>query len=81
MLRHNSVNEPGHIFDGLSTGVANPSGKGSRLILVYIGSEEGFVPVGLLSFISKKNTIDYHDEMNDKTFFDWIKSIIPLLKE
>lgn len=38
---------------GLSTGPVNPSGKRKRLIVVHIGSEDGFVPGGLLSFESK----------------------------
>jgi len=66
---------------GLTCGVAIPNGKGKRIIVVHIGSDEGFVPGGLLSFESKKNTHDYHDEMNGNTFFDWIKNIIPLLKK
>lgn len=37
-------------LQSLSTGAANPSDKGKRLIDVHIGSEEGFVPGGLLSF-------------------------------
>jgi len=59
----------------------NPSGKGKRIILVHIGSDERFVPSGLLSFESKKNSHDYHEEMNGQTFFNWIKNIIPLLKK
>lgn len=66
---------------GLSTGAANPSGKGKRLIVLHIGSEEGFVPGGLLLFESKKNTGNYHDEMNGETFFDWMKTVLPLLKD
>lgn len=66
---------------GLTTGSANPSGKGKRLIVLHIGSEDGFVPGGLLSFESKKNTNDYHDEMNGDTFLDWMKSVLPLLKD
>lgn len=34
----------------LITGSPNPSGKGKRLIVLHIGSEDGFVPGGLLSF-------------------------------
>lgn len=40
----------------------NPSGKGKRLIVMYKGSSEGFVPAGLLSFES-------NDEINGNTFF------------
>lgn len=57
-------------FQGLSTGAVNPTGKGRRLIVCHIGSENGFVPGGLLCFESKKNTADYHDEMNSNTFCD-----------
>jgi transposase len=34
-----------------------------------------------LSFESKKNTNDYHDEMNGNTFLDWMKKVLPLLKD
>jgi len=53
---------------GLTTGPKEPSGKGKRLIVLHIGSSDGFVPGGLLSFESKKNTLDYHDEMNGARF-------------
>lgn len=56
---------------GLTTGTRNPTGKGKRLIVVHIGSAEGFVAGGLLCFESKKNISDYHDEMNGDTFFEW----------
>lgn len=66
---------------GLSTGPANPSGKGKRLIVLHIGSADGFVPGGLLCFESKKNTTDYHDEMNGNTFLDWFKKVLPILDD
>ncbi|XP_050065049.1 uncharacterized protein LOC126553979 [Aphis gossypii] len=66
---------------GLTTGQKEPSGKGKRLIVLHIGSSDGFVPGGLLSFESKKNTLDYHDEMNGDTFYDWFIKILPSLKE
>lgn len=53
---------------GLSTGAVNPTGKGKRLIVCHIGSEDGFVPDGLLCFEPKKNNQDYHDEMNGNIF-------------
>jgi len=65
----------------LSTGAANPSSKGKRLIVLHIGLEEGFVPGGLLSFQPNKDTGDYHNEMNGETFFDWMKEVLPLLKD
>lgn len=33
---------------GLTTGSVNPTSKGKRLIILHIGSEDGFVPGGLL---------------------------------
>ncbi|KAL4096825.1 hypothetical protein QTP88_021708 [Uroleucon formosanum] len=66
---------------GLSTGAPNPTAKGKRLIVVNIGSEEGFIDGGLLVFESKKGSADYHEEMNGDVFFDWLKDVIPLLKD
>lgn len=40
---------------GLSAGTVNPSGKGKRLIVLHIGSEDGFLPGGLLCLESKKD--------------------------
>ncbi|KAF0749684.1 DDE 3 domain-containing protein, partial [Aphis craccivora] len=67
--------------EGLSTGVINPTGKGKRLIVSHISSEDGFVPGGLLCFESKKNTHDYHDEMNGDSFRDWLEGVLPKLKD
>lgn len=66
---------------GLTTGAPNPSGKGKRLIILHIGSEDGFVPGGLLCFESKKNSRDYHDEMNGQTFYEWMENILPQLRD
>lgn len=55
-------------LDGLSTGPSNPTGKGTRLIVLHIGSAAGFVAGGLLCFQSKKNSSDYHDECQVKLF-------------
>lgn len=55
---------------GLSTGI----------IVLHIGSEDGFLPGGLLCFESKKNTGDYHNEMNGDTFREWMEGILPRLK-
>jgi len=77
-----TVNSPRDAFlRGLTTGQKEPSGKGKRLIVVHIGSSDGFVVGGLLCFESKKNTGDYHDEMNGDAFYDWFANILPLLRE
>ncbi|CAK9810938.1 hypothetical protein ANTPLA_LOCUS6733 [Anthophora plagiata] len=66
---------------GLSTGIPEPTGKDKRLIIFHIGSVEGFVPGGLLCFESKKNSLDYHDQMNGATFMEWFQRILPSLKD
>lgn len=73
LSKHDAFNK------GLTTGLPNPSGKGKRLIILHIGSENGFLPGGLLCFVSKKNTGDYHDEMNGANFKEWFESIMPIL--
>lgn len=58
----------------ISTVAPNPTGKGKRLIVMYIGSEESFVDGGLLTFESKKGSLGYHDEMNGHVFFRLVKN-------
>ena len=51
-----------------------PSGKGQRLIVVHAGGAaagEGWIEGADLVFRSKKNTADYHDEMNSEHFMEW----------
>jgi len=80
--QYNIVTSHREAFEsGLSTGVPNPMAKGKRLIVVHIGSEKGFVDGGLLVFESKKGSADYHEEMNGDVFLDWLKGVIPLLKD
>lgn len=54
-------------IEELTTRLKDPSGKGSRLIVLHIGSEDGFIENGLLSFESKKSG-DYHVEMTGDVF-------------
>jgi len=61
---------------GLTTGQKEPSGKGKRLIVLHIGSSDGFVPGGLLCFESKTNSSDH-----PTTFFEWFVKILRLLKD
>ncbi|XP_060854700.1 uncharacterized protein LOC132932367 [Rhopalosiphum padi] len=51
-----------------SPGPVNPSSNENRLIVIHIGSEDGFVPGGLLCVESQKNSKDYHDEINGGFF-------------
>lgn len=55
--------------------------RNTFLIVLHIGSKDGFVPGGLLCFESKKNSRDKHDEMNGEIFRKWMENILPQLKE
>lgn len=46
-----------------------PSEKARWLIVLHIESSDGFVLGDLLYFESKKNTLDYHNEMNGDRFY------------
>jgi|SRR5579872_2984095 len=65
-------------IEGLSTGIKVPSGKGKRLIITHIGSEEGFLNEGLLSFQSCR-TGDYHEDMNSDVFEDYFGEMVKYL--
>ena len=49
-----------------------PSGKGQRLIVLHAGGVEGWVEGADLVFKSKTNSADYHDEMNNQHFMEWL---------
>lgn len=65
---------------GLSTGLKNPTGKGRRLIILHIGSEDGFVNNCLLVFEGKKSS-DYHEEMNANIFEKWFSDMLHKLPD
>lgn len=65
-------------LDGLSTGINPPSGKGKRLIITHIGSSNGFLEGGLLSFQSVR-TGDYHEDMNADVFEEYFEQMIELI--
>lgn len=58
---------------GLTTGLAAPSSKGPRLILVHAGSSAtGFVEGAADYFRAKKGgSADYHSEMDGRYFEKW----------
>ncbi|CAC5394859.1 unnamed protein product [Mytilus coruscus] len=58
-----------------------PSGKGTRLIILDVGSsQQGLIPGCGLIFESKTNSSDYHDEMNKEHFTEWFRdTLIPKL--
>ncbi|XP_037508817.1 uncharacterized protein LOC119385461 [Rhipicephalus sanguineus] len=59
---------------GLTTGLCASSGKGGWLIVLYAGSENGFVDGASLVFQAKASvTSDYHSEMYGPRFERWFK--------
>nr|XP_037286294.1 uncharacterized protein LOC119179331 [Rhipicephalus microplus] len=58
---------------GLTTGLAAPSGKGARLILVHAGSSAtAFIEGAADYFRAKKGgSADYHSEMDGRYFEEW----------
>ncbi|KAG8175752.1 hypothetical protein JTE90_029237 [Oedothorax gibbosus] len=76
-----TVKTPKQAFlEGLSTGLKAPSGKGSRLINTHAGSEKGFVSEAKEVFKAKKDSGDYHSEMNGPHFEEWFeKKLLPNL--
>lgn len=63
----------------LTVGLTAPTGKGKRLIITHIGSEDGFVPDAADIFIGRKSG-DYHEEMDGNHFEKWFENILPKLK-
>lgn len=62
-------------------GILSNSSSSSRLIVVSIGSIEGFVPGATLVFKSGTTSGDYHGQMNGKNFEKWVtEKVIPNLK-
>ncbi len=49
-----------------------PTGKGTRLIVVHAGGNEGWVDGADLVFLSKTKSADYHDEMNSDHYMEWL---------
>ena len=63
---------------GTIGGFRKPSEKGSQLIILHAGGENGWIDGGALVFQSKKA---YHDEMSAVHFEEWFHdSLIPNLQ-
>ena len=64
-------------------GLKVPSGSGKRPIINNIGSSDGFLKDCGECFIGKKDTSDYHHEMNGPHFFEeWFeKKVLPALPD
>ena len=59
------------MLGGTKGDLRRPSGKGTRLIILHTGGEDGWVDRADSVFQSKKATGDYHDEMNSTNFEEW----------
>ena len=59
-------------------GLKVPCGSGQRLIVNDIGSKDGFLANCREVFVGKKNTQDYHNEMNGDHFENWwVEKVLP----
>lgn len=66
---------------GLTVGTRNPSGNGPRLIILHIGSDDGFLEDGALILQgSNSNSSDYHNEMNSEIYEKWFSQILSKLQ-
>jgi hypothetical protein len=53
-----------------------------RYIVVNAGNSHGFIEGAGLIFKSKKNSLDYHSEMNAETFEEWLQDkLLPAFTE
>lgn len=68
------------VMEGWSTGLRLPSGKGRRLIITHIGSENGFLDQGLLEFQSNSSK-DYHEEMTADVFEEYFQQMIEYIPQ
>lgn len=78
MSRFYHKNKKQAFLSGLTTGLKNPTGKGRRLILLHIGSEDGFVE-GEEFIMESKKTLDCDEEMTSNVFINWFKGILSSL--
>lgn len=56
-----------------ATEIQQPTGKGSRLIILHAGTRNGFVNNAELIF-QAKNDGDYHNQINSILFEDWFRN-------
>lgn len=66
--------------DETTDGLQKPVSKGSRLIIVNAGGEDGFVKNAYIRWKSTSNSGDYHNEMNYELYKKWAtEKLIPNL--
>ncbi|XP_072398175.1 uncharacterized protein [Diabrotica undecimpunctata] len=59
---------------GLTTGLNDPKQRSPRFVLLHVGSDRGFLPNSACVFLAKKDSGDYHDKMNGKSFENWFEN-------
>ncbi|XP_046393670.1 uncharacterized protein LOC124161396 [Ischnura elegans] len=70
--------------NGWKGGILTPSGAGRRVIILHVGSESGFLQPEeetMLVFEGKKDSADYHSEMNALHFEEYFRRILRHLPE
>ena len=63
-------------------GLKVPSGKGCRFIINHLGSKNGFLKDCGGCFVGKKDSADYHSEMNSPHFKKWlVETVLPKMPD
>ncbi|XP_054259923.1 uncharacterized protein LOC128984614 [Macrosteles quadrilineatus] len=67
--------------DDSNQGVRTPVSKGNRLIVIHAGGEKGFVPNALTTWKATTHSGDYHDNVNQEMFMEWMtEKLLPNLE-
>ena len=70
--QHHTVTKCWTDYDGKG-GLKIPSSKGKRLIILHAGCEQGWIDGAELIFVGKRDSGDYHNEMNILHFMEWFR--------
>ncbi|KAF4531050.1 hypothetical protein B566_EDAN017391 [Ephemera danica] len=69
-------------MNGWKGGIIVPSGAGRRVIICDIGNEDGFIDPHeetMLVFEGKKDSSDYHSEMNAQHYCEWFSRVLHVI--
>lgn len=58
-----------------------PSGAGKRIIIVGIGSKDGFLTSKCFKGDKSKKKQDYHTEMNAQHYEGWFREVLTLIPD
>lgn len=73
-INKNHSKDASWFIEGEDRFLSKPTGKGERLIIVNAVSRNGWIPNAKHVFKSKRNTGDYHSNMNWKVFSEWFEN-------